>query len=88
MSEPPEIRARLRAFIAETHANGREIGDDTELVRSGIVESYGIVEVLFFLEEEFGVDVPDEMLTPDNFRSVAAIARCVGSLGDAEPDDG
>ncbi len=88
MSEPPELRSRLCAFIAESHANGREIGDETELVRSGIVESYGMVEVLFFLEEEFGVDIPDEMLTPDNFRTVADIARCVGSVGAARPDDG
>ena len=88
MSEPPELRSRLRAFIAETHANGQEIGDETELVRSGIVESYGLVEVLFFLEEEFGVDIPDEMLTPENFRTVADIARCVESLRAAKPDDG
>ncbi len=88
MSEPPELRSRLRAFIAETHANGQEIGDETELVRSGIVESYGIVEVLLFLEEEFGVDIPDEMLTPDDFRSVADIARCVGTVRAARSDDG
>jgi len=87
MSEPPELRSRLRAFIAETHANGQKIGDQTELVRSGIVESYGIVEVLFFLEEEFGVNIPDEMLTPDNFRTVADIARCVGSLCAMRSDD-
>lgn len=88
MSEPPELRSRLCAFIAESHANGQEIGDETELVRSGIVESYGMVEVLFFLEKEFGVDIPDEMLTPDNFRTVADIARCVGSLREAKPNDG
>ena len=82
------MRSRLCSFIAESHANGQEIGDETELVRSGIVESYGMVEVLFFLEEEFGVDIPDEMLTPDNFRTVADIARCVGSLREAKPNDG
>ncbi|MFQ5955289.1 MAG: phosphopantetheine-binding protein [Kiloniellales bacterium] len=88
MSQPTDLRPRLCAFIAETHANGREIGEETELVRSGIVESYGIVDLLLFIEEEYGIAIPDEMLTPDNFRTVADIARCVDAVRDAEPDDG
>ncbi len=41
MNRPANLRARLCAFIAEAHANGREIGEDTEPARSGTVESYG-----------------------------------------------
>ena len=88
MSWPTDLRARLCAFIAETHANGRKIGEDTELVRSGIVESYGFVDLLLFIEEEYHVAIPDEMLMPDNFRTVADIARCVDAVRNAEPDDG
>ncbi len=84
MSWPTDLRARLCAFIAETHANGRKIGEDTELVRSGIVESYGFVDLLMFIEAEYGIAIPDEMLTPDNLRTVADIARCVDALRDAE----
>ncbi len=84
MHQLTDLRPRLCAFIAETHANGRVIGEETELVRSGIVESYGIVDLLLFIEEEYGIVIPDESLIPDNFRTVVDIARCVDRVRNAD----
>ena len=88
MSEPADLRARLCAFIAKTYANNREISDETELVDSGIIDSSGIIELLLFLEDEYAIAIPDEMLTPDNFCTVAEIARCAASIGGPNSDDG
>lgn len=90
MSEPTpaHLRTRIREFINENYADGQPITDDTELVRSGIVESYGIVELLQFIEEEFGLSFPDEMITPDNFRNVAAIAHGLETIQGTGEDEG
>lgn len=50
---------------------------DLSLVQSGLVDSTGILEIVTFLESEFGVRTSDEELAVDNFGSIAAIARFV-----------
>jgi acyl carrier protein len=50
---------------------------DLPLVQSGLVDSTGILEIVTFLESEFGVRASDEELAVDNFGSIATIARFV-----------
>ena len=50
---------------------------DLPLVQSGLVDSTGILEIVTFLESEFGVYTSDEELAVDNFGSIAMIARFV-----------
>jgi acyl carrier protein len=50
---------------------------DLPLVQSGLVDSTGILEIVTFLESEFGVHISDEELAVDNFGSIATIARFV-----------
>ena len=71
---------RILGFIAETYANGGGIDETTELVRSEIIDSYGIIDMIDFLEETFAIDFPDEDIAPENFRTVTAIADCVARI--------
>jgi len=50
---------------------------DLPLVQSGLVDSTGILEIVTFLESEFGVHTSDEELAVDNFGSIATIAQFV-----------
>jgi acyl carrier protein len=50
---------------------------DLPLVQSGLVDSTGILEIVAFLESEFGVQTADEELAVDNFGSIATIAQFV-----------
>jgi acyl carrier protein len=61
-------------------------GDFYEL---GYVDSVGVAELLEFLSEEFGVEVPESELLSDEFSSIEGIARIVRRLaGPArEPQD-
>jgi len=56
MSDP---LARLKAFVAETYFRdaSRAIGDDEPLVSSGIVDSFGLVDLSLFAENEFGARI-------------------------------
>jgi acyl carrier protein len=47
------------------------------LVGSGLVDSTGILEIVAFLEAQYGVQTADEDLAADNFGSIAAIAKFV-----------
>lgn len=54
------------------------LADETSLVRGGLVDSTGILELVMFLESTLGIKVPPEDMTPDNFDTVQAIDAYVG----------
>ena len=67
----------IRDFVFEKFpiAKKRQLKDSDELLESGIVDSLGILDVVAFLESEFGLTVNDEDLLPENFRSIERIAQ-------------
>ena len=79
-----DIRKKVRAFIVENFLFGDENGvkDDTSFLDEGIIDSTGILEMVSFLEEEFGITVGDEELVPENLGSinnvVAYLERKIG----------
>lgn len=50
-----------------------QISEDTELIDSGIVDSLGILKILSFLDDEFGVDLSDEDIRPEKFATIKLI---------------
>ncbi len=77
---PDTIAAQIRAFIVENFLFGDEdyaLGDDLSLVENDIVDSTGILEMVSFLEERFGIAVADADIVPANLDSVARIAAFV-----------
>jgi acyl carrier protein len=67
----------IEQFIVEEVAAGRgfdSIGRDDDLLAQEVLDSQGTLELVAFLEERFGIEVGDEDLVPENFKSVNAIA--------------
>jgi len=56
------------------------IGDDDQLIESGIIDSLGIMTMLSFLEDKFSLQMPTEDLVPENFASISTIAALVERL--------
>jgi len=79
MSNTNEIQPRVRAFILQKFPPARKRGltDDLLLLESGIIDSLGVLDVVGFLEETFGIKVEDEELTPENFGSVNCMVSFV-----------
>jgi acyl carrier protein len=69
-------RQRIRAFIVETFFV-EEFGDDDSFLRTGIVDSMGMSQLVAFLEEEFGIAIADAELVPENLDSLARAAAFV-----------
>ena len=69
----------VRAFIVEHCLLGQDSGFENaeSLLESGMVDSTGIMAIVAFLEERFGIDVEDAELVADNLDSVARIAAYV-----------
>lgn len=72
---------RITGFIQRLSLNegGAAIAAETSLLDSGLIDSTGIIEVVAFLESEFGIRVEDEEIVPENFETVRRIAALVES---------
>jgi acyl carrier protein len=76
------LRDKIRGFILENYlftADVKALGLDDSLLGRGIVDSTGMLEIIFFIEEQLGVKVKDEEMIPDNLDSVNRIATFVES---------
>jgi len=75
-----EIMTRVRGFVQENflymHSNF-QLADDDRLLDKGVIDSMSIVEMISFIEREFGVSAMEEEISDANFGSLAGIARFV-----------
>ncbi len=74
------IEQILRAFIAKKilfSDNGYPYSDDTSFLENGIVDSMNVMEIVFYTEEAFGVNIEDGDIVPANFDSVKSISNFV-----------
>ncbi len=68
------ISEELKKFIKNNIlAEGVEITNDT-LMRDVGIDSYSIVEIILFIERKYGVVIPDDLLQPENFKTINALA--------------
>ena len=75
-----DVEGRIRTYIAENMLfsnNGYPYADSASFLEEGIVDSMGIMELVMFVEDGFGVTVEDEELVPDNFDSVSKLAAYI-----------
>jgi acyl carrier protein len=77
-----DAESRIRSFVTASFARGGAAIDvETSLLDSGLIDSTGIFELVSFLEGEFGIQVADEEIVPENFETVRRIATFVDGKG-------
>jgi acyl carrier protein len=78
MSEnnPNAVKAAVRDFINRS-INIDTLGDDENLFESGIVNSLFAVQLMTFVERQFGIEIGMDDLEIENFKSIAATAAFV-----------
>jgi len=75
-----DVAMEVRDFVVENFLFGDTtvpLGEDDSLLQKGLIDSTGILEVVSFIEEKFGIAVEDDELVPDNLDSIGAIVKYV-----------
>ncbi len=76
------VRDVVQRFMQEelSYGLGDGLGPQTDLIEEGIIDSMSLLRLVSFLEERFQIEVKDEDLVPDNFRTLATVdafvSRC------------
>jgi acyl carrier protein len=75
-----DLSAKIKEFIM-TEVNPElgltQIDDSEPLIESGIVDSLGVLKIMSFLDETYGVDLSSEEIKLENFRDVRTICDLV-----------
>jgi len=82
-----QVEAKVRGYILENllfTSDGSELANDASLLERSIIDSTGVLEIVLFLEEEFGVKINESDMVPENFDSVNNIVRFVLRLKAAQ----
>jgi len=92
VSTAAKLETQIRSYILENFLYTSDVSklrNDDSFREEGILDSTGILELLMFVEETFGVQVDDEEVIPENFDSVDRLMRYIlQKTGEAAPHAG
>ena len=74
------IENKVRKFILDNYLftdDESELENNDSFLEKGIIDSTGILEVIYFMEEEFGVKVADDEMLPENLDSVQNVVTFI-----------
>ena len=76
-----DFAGSVREFILKQFPLARKhrVKDSDHLLESGMLDSVGVLEIVSFIEQKYGVAVSDEDLVPENFQTIDRIAGFVRS---------
>lgn len=77
MSETENI---IRHFLVENFVLSdqlEQLGLDESFLENGIVDSTGILELVFFVEDRFGIQIDTSEVLPENFDSINCLASYI-----------
>jgi len=77
---PVIIEQQTRDFIVENFLfgepdNGLKTTDS--LLEQGIIDSTGVLELVSYLEETYGIEIEDEELIPENLDSIYNVTQYI-----------
>ena len=81
------IEKRIRDYVTQNFLLGENLAIDStaSLLSNGVLDSTGVLELVTFLESEFGVQVGDAEMVPQNLDSLSNLADFVRRKLSASP---
>ena len=76
-----DVIAKLAEFIADEILKqpNREIAPDEALISSGMIDSFSLMDLALFVEDNFGVRIEDTELNADTFDNLEALTALISS---------
>jgi len=74
------VEQQVHAYILENFlftTDASVLGVDESFLAKGIIDSTGMLEVIYFLEDKFGIRIDDAEMIPENLDTISNIVRFV-----------
>jgi acyl carrier protein len=71
--------SRIKEFLRQNFPSARHhaLAEADQLLANGILDSLGVLELVGYLEKEFGITVSDDDLVPEHFETLKHVAAFV-----------
>lgn len=77
--------ADVRAFLLDRYSEslaangvaGTDVSDDFDLLTEGVIDSFGILEMITGMEEHFGIEIDYEAIDPQDLTVIGPLSRFV-----------
>jgi acyl carrier protein len=56
----------------------KSLTPDEDLLQQGILDSLGIMKLIVYIEESYGIKIEDEEIIPENFQSLNSMVTFIG----------
>ncbi|HEX5000516.1 MAG TPA: acyl carrier protein [Terriglobia bacterium] len=76
----PPIEAEIRQFVIDNFLFGavdKLPSNDDSLLEQGIIDSTGVLEMVTFLEQKYGIVIDESELAPANLDSISRLVNFV-----------
>jgi len=70
MNTADEIRSKVQELAKALGHDARAVADDAVLPQTGLLDSASILELIFWVESRFGLEIDQSELSLDNFGSI------------------
>ncbi|MGB9926896.1 MAG: acyl carrier protein [Methanosarcina sp.] len=57
-----------------------QLEDTDSLTQKGVIDSIGLLELMDFICEKYSIEIPEDMLTPENFDTLEGITNTIIKL--------
>ncbi len=61
----------------------KSLGPEEDLLEHGLLDSMGIMRLILYLEENFGIKIEDDEIVPENFQTLNSMVAYVEKKGGA-----
>jgi acyl carrier protein len=75
-----QVKQSVKSYILENVLYGADedaLSYEDSFLEKGIIDSTGIMEIVIFIEEEYGFSIYDEELIPENLDSINNLSRFI-----------
>ena len=78
MSTEAKIKELIQGNLT-WNGSWSEVDEDYPLLAKGVIDSLGMLKLVSLIEEEYDVEIDDDDIVPDNWRTIRDIAALVES---------
>ncbi len=71
-----DVMSEVKQYIVSNFpvAKRKKVQCDDVLLESGIIDSLGVMEIVHYLVDRFEIEIDEDDLVPENFRTVRSIS--------------
>ncbi len=72
-----DVRSDIKAFLTKQAPKGASFSEQDNLLMKGVIDSLKMLDLISYIEKQFGIAIDEDEMMPDNFESVDAIVNFV-----------